>query len=388
MSGAAPAPFPGLQPYRSLYVHVPFCGGGKCDYCAFYSLGHPTVAQKAAYLSCLEREFQAHAGECAPLESIFLGGGTPSSLSAGELEILLAQVRRHFALLPDCEWSCEANPDSLDEEKLSVLLAGGVNRLSLGIQSFQPSVRASLGRRGSLEGLEGLLRAARQGGLRRLNLDLIDGAPGEGVDQWRQDLESALRLSPDHMSCYSLILEEGTPLAHRVRPPSSPREAEEQEERFLECWRECDRLLGAAGLRRYEISNFAREGCHCRHNDQVWHGQTYLGCGPAAVSFNGLWRSANPQDLEDWLQGRAPERDLLPPEARRREILAFGMRTTAGWEEGLLRLRTGLELQRVVHLPECRRLLQEGLLEFTGGWLAPTPRGLLLNDTILEALIL
>ncbi len=373
------------RPFHSLYIHVPFCGGGKCDYCAFASQGHSTPEERRAYLQGLEGEFARRRQDFAPLESIFIGGGTPSCLSSGELSALLAMVRRHFVLLPDCEWSCEANPDSLDGEKVGILLSGGVNRLSLGVQSFHPFLRKTLGRRGSLETLEEVVKLARKQGLSRLNLDLIYAIPGETLAWWKEDLQQALSLEPDHLSCYSLILEENTPLARRHPPkPYDP----EEEEVFLACWHLADTLLGAAGFSRYEISNFARTGCQCRHNQQVWHGQTYGGCGPAAVSFDGLSRWENPPSLREWLQEKAPEPDRLSPLGRQREILAFAMRTTEGWSARSLRERAGLELSQVLALPECQRLLQEGLLVFSEGRLYPTPKGLLFNDLILEALIL
>ncbi len=372
------------RPFHSLYLHVPFCAGGKCDYCAFASQGHSTAEERQAYLRGLEQEFVRRAREFAPLESIFIGGGTPSALSAEELSGLLSLVRRHFSLLPDCEWSCEANPDSLGEEKVDVLLSGGVNRLSLGVQSFHPALREVLGRRGSLERLEEVVGLARAKGLSRLNLDLIYAIPGETTAQWEEDLRSALSLKPDHLSCYSLTVEEGTPLARRL----ARQDHDPEEERFLACWQSADSLLNAAGLFRYEISNFSRPGCQCRHNQEVWHGQTYGGCGPAAVSFDGLSRWGNASALEDWLQGKPPEQDLLSPSGRQREILAFGMRTLEGWTDELLRERAGLALAQVREMPECRRLLQEGLLADTGERLFPTSQGLLLNDLILEALIL
>ncbi len=371
------------QPYRSLYIHVPFCQGGKCDYCAFESQGNSTKAEREAYLSHLEGEFRRHEGACEPLRSIFIGGGTPSALSPGELLRLLALVRKHFRLLPDCEWSCEANPDSLDSEKLAALLSGGVNRLSLGVQAFAPALRAAIGRRGSLERLPSLVAEARAGGCASLNFDLIYCIPGETASQWEEELARALSFSPDHLSCYGLMVQEGTALAKRLAG-----RYQEDEGLFLECWERNDRILGKAGLARYEIANFAREGRVCRHNREVWHGQTYLGCGPAAVSFDGADRRANPPRLADWLRDAPPQVDSLPEAARRREVLAFGMRTVEGWSAAELLAATGLSLEDdVLTLPECRALLQEELLVWKDGRLAPTPKGLLLDDRVVGDLL-
>ena len=371
------------QPYRSLYIHVPFCQGGKCDYCAFESQGNSTASERETYLCHLEEEFQRYEGECEPLRSVFIGGGTPSALSAEELSRLLSSVRRHFQLLPDCEWSCEANPDSLDSEKLAALLSGGVNRLSLGVQAFDHTLRAAIGRRGSLECLPALVSEARAQGLASLNFDLIYCIPGETASQWQEELRRALAFAPDHLSCYSLMVQEGTPLAKRLAG-----HYQEDEELFLECWHWNDRILGGAGLSRYEIANFAREGKRCRHNWEIWHGQTYLGCGPAAVSFDGADRRANPPHLCEWLRNAVPQVDSLPESARRREILAFGMRTVEGWSASELLAATGLSLEDdVLTLPECRALLQEGLVVWRAGRLSPTPEGLLLDDRVVGDLL-
>ncbi len=368
--------------YRSLYIHVPFCAGGKCDYCAFASQGHSSAEERRRYLEKLSQEFQRFAPECQPLRSIFMGGGTPSALSPEELSFLLSEIRRNFTLEADCEWTSEANPDSLTSEKLRAMLSGGVNRLSLGVQSFQKEIRNRIGRRGALENLESIVQEARELGLRRLNLDLIYAVPGETLEQWREDLKRAVALSPDHLSCYSLILEEGTPLAKRLLPE------DDDDALFLDCWRHNDEYLAQFGFQRYEISNFAKVGCHCRHNDEIWHGQTYLGCGPAAVSFDGSSRRANPSSLADWLRDVPPEVDELPPQARRREILAFGMRTVAGWNWDDMREVTGFTRDEVLAIPEVQELSRDGLVQWDEEAFRPTAQGLLFNDRILEAIIL
>ena len=366
--------------YYSLYIHVPFCHGGKCDYCAFYSLGHSTPELRAQYLTRLEEEFAEHAPECAPLRSVFIGGGTPSALSAKELSRLLAAVRQFFSLTPDCEWSMEANPDSLTVEKLQVALEGGVNRLSLGVQSFQPHLRTRLGRHGSLETLPELVVKARKLGLPKLNFDLIYDIPEQTLTEWDNDLANALALKPDHLSCYSLIFEETTPLSRRLKPPTD-------DEFFLDCWHRNDEVLSAHGLPRYEISNFAGKANRCRHNWEVWHGQTYLGCGPAAVSFDGEDRPANPSDLRAWLDREPPTHDRLDPDARRREIFAFAFRTVDGWSWELLDKIVGLTRKDMENRPEIQDLVRQNLTILDNSGIHPTPQGLLFNDEVLEALL-
>ena len=368
------------RPYYSLYIHVPFCHGGKCDYCAFYSLGNSSPELRAKYLVRLEEEFAIHAHDCEPLRSIFIGGGTPSALSAEELECLLAQVRKHFTLAPDCEWSMEANPDSLTTEKLQAALEGGVNRLSLGIQSFQPRLRELLGRRGSLENLSRLVQNARKLGLAKLNFDLIYDIPGQKLTEWDNDIHQALDLSPDHLSCYSLIFEEQTTLAKRLA-------ALPDDELFLQCWHRNDEFLGAHGLPRYEISNFAAPENRCRHNWEVWHGQTYLGCGPAAVSFDGEDRPANPADLAGWLNHLPPVHDRISPEARKREIFAFAFRTTDGWTWDLLQNTLDLTRNDLEQNKTIIDTIRQNMIILDNSGIRPTPLGLRFNDQLLEALL-
>ncbi|MBR6470640.1 MAG: radical SAM family heme chaperone HemW [Victivallales bacterium] len=366
--------------YYSLYIHVPFCQGGKCDYCAFYSLGASTPELRHRYLNRLEGEFSEHSAACAPLRSIFLGGGTPSALASGELTRLFSSVRRHFTLAPDCEWTMEANPDSLTSEKLLAALEGGMNRLSLGVQSFQPHLRQRLGRRGNLEALPELVALARRHGLKHLNLDLIYNIPGQRISEWQSDLGNALDLAPDHLSCYSLTFEENTPLARRLVP-------DDDDAFFLQCWQHNDDVLAAHGLPRYEISNFAAPVNRCRHNWEIWHGQTYLGCGPAAVSFDGKDRPANPANLASWLAHAPPVHDRLPPHARQREIFAFAFRTVDGWPWGLLETTLGLSRAMVQDQPAIQDLCRTGLLVLDGAGIRPTRRGLLFNDEVLCALL-
>ena len=366
--------------YRSLYIHVPFCHGGKCDYCAFYSRPDSTEAERRQYLGALEAECEKHAHECAPLRSVFLGGGTPGALPPSALERLLSIVRRHFTLLPDCEWTMEANPDSLTAEKLALAAEAGVNRLSLGVQAFDPDLRDRIGRRGSLANLEAVLAVARQCGIPGINLDLIWGIPGETIAQWRAELRRAIACAPDHLSCYRLTLELGTPLHRRLADNGT-------DDDFIAAWDATDELLGETGLARYEISNFARPGRRCRHNWEVWHGQTYLGCGPAAASFDGTDRRTNPPDLAAWLAGAPPALDQIPPAARARELLAFALRTCDGWTWSALADATGITRDDLLHDNAIQRVHAAGLLSIDDHGLRPTRQGLLCNDDLLAEVI-
>lgn len=363
--------------FTSLYIHVPFCHR-KCDYCAFYSLGSSTAAQHDLYLDKLERDFAANAPACAPLQSVFIGGGTPSVLDTPELQRLLSAVHAHFILAPDCEWSCEANPESLTDDKLELFAQYGVTRISLGVQSFLPAERDAIGRRGSLDNLPHIRRTLECLAIREVNFDLMFLLPGQSPDSFAESLRRALDLAPTHLSAYALTIEEHSVLGKR--------HAAVDDTLFEAFWNTADNLLANAGLHRYEISNFALPGHRCRHNYDIWHGATYLGCGPAATSFDGHDRFTQPPSLTRWLDGEAPEHDALPPAERACEILAFAMRTTDGWDFRDFQRLTGFSAHDL-RGSQLQRLSDQGLLTLSPHHAAPTRLGLLFNDTILENLI-
>jgi oxygen-independent coproporphyrinogen-3 oxidase len=363
--------------FQSLYVHVPFCRG-KCSYCAFYSLGESSADERRAYLERLEQEMRQGAQNCAQLQSVFFGGGTPSAMTADELEQLAGLVKNCFSLAPDCEWSVEANPESMDEEKIALLAEHGVNRLSFGVQSFSPSLRRTIGRRGSPESVGEWLSVARQHGIQRCNLDFIYAIPGQTLADWEADLRQAVALAPTHVSTYALTIEEGTRLAGQVNPAS--------DDVFLEMWDAADAILGAVGFQRYEISNFALAGEECRHNVEVWQGGTYLGCGPSAVSFDGAGRSANPSDLTVWLNRAPPVRETLPEHEQAAEVLAFGMRRAAGWQWQDFQQRTGYDALQL-RGDALAQLTKRGLLTSDALGARPTRQGMLFNDDVIMELL-
>jgi len=370
-----------IRPYASLYIHVPFCRS-KCDYCAFYSLpsDENSTALPQLYLKRLEEEFHQYQQHCQGLRSIYIGGGTPSALSHQQLSNLLKLVNRYFQQEKDCEWTMEANPESLDPEKLAIAVAAGVNRLSIGIQSFVPALRQTLGRKGTLDNLEEIHRACQRLGLKNLNLDLIFAIPGQTLTDFQHDLRQACECyQPTHLSAYALTIEPGTPISARLNTATD-------DDLFLEFWHSADAICQQFGLERYEISNFAINARHCRHNFEIWHGQTYLGCGPSAVSFNGINRSANPGHLHDWLAGKAASDDFLPPEKRAAEILAFGMRTTAGWNCQEFHSLTGYDLWQL-RGEAIAKLCRLKLLTDTGKDIHPTHKGLLFNDDVMVELL-
>lgn len=367
--------------FSSLYIHVPFCRG-KCGYCAFYSQPQSTAPQRVAYLVRLEQEFAEFATQCGPLTSVFLGGGTPSALSAAELRRLLRAVHAHFRLADHCEITTEANPESLTPAKIAALADGGINRVSIGVQSFRPALRRTLLRRGSLVRLESWFRELRRAGIANLGVDLIYAIPGQTLAAWEAEIAQAGSLGISHLSTYSLTLEEGSRLAQANLPPVD-------DDLAVDMWHAAANAAAPFELRRYEVSNFAHPGRECRHNLEIWHGTTYLGCGPAAASYNGQLRWTNPADVDAWMLNPIPRcEDCLDAPARAAEVFAFGLRTVAGWRWPQFEERTGFDA-RTLCGPAIAALLQEELLEETADGIRPTcPRGLLFADAVAERLLL
>jgi len=367
---------------RAAYVHIPFCAH-KCGYCDFASLaGSDHLADR--YLDALGRELEA-VGEPQEVDTIFIGGGTPTRLDAGQLGRLLTLVRRRFPLADGGEWTVEANPGTLDAEKADVLAGGGVNRVSLGAQSFQPDLLRALERNHSPEEVPRALDLVRPR-FPSWSFDLIFGVPGSTPGLWAADLEAALALGPSHLSCYGLVYEKGTALwkqekAGLVRPVSEDAEREMYEHTI-------DRLA-AEGLAMYEISNFARIGHESRHNLVYWANDAYFGVGLGAARYLRGVRSSNTRDLPAYLRRIEDGRDAtgpteaLGPEARARETAVLMLRrTVVGIDRDDFRRRTGFDFDALAGdaLPRHRA---GGLLEDDGRRVRFTREGLFLADTVL-----
>ncbi|MCC9076213.1 radical SAM family heme chaperone HemW [Litorilinea aerophila] len=276
-----------------LYIHVPFCER-KCPYCDFNTYaGFQHIHQDLVDALCAEMARWQEPLQARPITSIFLGGGTPTLLTAGQLHQIFEAVHRHFSLAPGCEITSEANPGTVDRDKFQVLRSLGVNRLSLGVQSFQPDELRFLGRIHDVADVYRAFEAARTAGFDNVNLDFMFGLPGQSLADWQQTLEEALALAPEHLSLYSLIVEPGTPLYHWVQRGEVPPPDDDQAGALYEAAME---RLAAAGYVHYEISNWAKADparpllSHesppwaCRHNLLYWRNQEYLGVGPGTHS--------------------------------------------------------------------------------------------------------
>ena len=302
LSGTLPAtPGPGpTNPRRShqplgIYVHVPFCAS-TCDFCAFYQEA-PHREDLDRYLEGIARELKL-AGPGRAADTVFWGGGTPSALAARDLAQLGRALLDHLGAPPH-EWTVEMAPSSVKADKLAALRELGVNRLSLGVQSFSPATLAALGRRHSPAQVYAAVDLIRAAGFDNFNLDLIFAVPGQTQKEWLADLAEAVRVAPAHLSTYCLTFEEDTALWLKLARGQVRPDVEVDAALYEATWD----FLDAAGYRQYEISNYARPGRECAHNLDTWAMGEWVGLGPAAASqFRGA-RYANPADLARWLKG-------------------------------------------------------------------------------------
>lgn len=371
-----------------LYVHVPFCRS-KCAYCGFYSMvHHPGLESRFTELLLREMAYWSADLGRPRLETVFFGGGTPSLLASDHLERIVAALQEGFDLDPDVELSLEANPDSVDGERLALWRDLGVTRISLGLQSLRNERLALLQRPHSAEqGLDAVKKAQRAG-FAQVGADILWGLPGQSLPDWLDELRSLGDLGLDHVSCYGLSLEPGTALARRAAKGAlSFPDEEEQAEMYLQG----AAYLEALGLEHYEISNFARASRRCRHNEGYWAGRCYLGLGPGAVSSLSVERWENPRDMEAYaacvdhgLEARTVER--LGLEEERREMILLRLRTAEGLSLAEYAQRTGQDLlQEYRGLVE--RLCAEGLMRQSGDRLFLSPQGMAVSNSILECFV-
>lgn len=359
-----------------LYLHVPFCAR-KCAYCAFYSRGaEPGLV--AAWLAGIGRELETLPKGFAP-ESIFFGGGTPTVLEESDLSQLLKRIRERVDLSQVAEWTCEANPGTLTPEKASMLRAAGVNRLSIGAQSFDDATLKRLGRIHTAAQTRECVALARAAGFGNLGLDIIYGVPGVSFESFCADVDAAMALRPEHISGYCLEIEEGTPFAREAQ--AGRLDVSEEEQRTQFDWMR--RRLAEGGWTHYEISNFAKPGRECCQNLLYWNGGEYIGIGPAAHSH---WRGArwgNSADLPEWK--RAFE-ERLAPEAKARETLVMGLRRLAGWGREEFRAATGFDYGELKG-GEIAQLAAENLLVVEPERIRVAEDVLFLSDSVFSELV-
>ncbi len=375
-------PFP---PPRAAYVHVPFCRH-RCGYCNFTvvagrdDLVEPFLAALATELSWL--------GSPQTVDTLYFGGGTPTHLAAAALRKLCDLALEWHPLAQGYEWTVEANPGDLDLERIAVLAEAGVNRISLGCQSFHSAKLKLLERDHTAQDIEQSVLLCRNAGL-QVSLDLIFGAPGESLDDWLRDLRQALELEPDHLSTYGLTFERGTQFWNRLQR-GELRGVGEAIER--EMYLATIDTLVAAGLEHYEVSNFARPGCRSRHNETYWSGRGYFAAGPGASRYVDGIRQTNHRSTTTYLrrieQGKSPvaEEECLDAEASAREALVFGLRRLEGIDRQEFSGRTGWKIDQLIAVP-LRQLVAGGFLSDDGKRIRLTRNGLLVSDSIWPELL-
>lgn len=368
-----------------LYLHIPFCRS-KCRYCDFYSLPR-AEGEMDRYVRALTAQLIRQAPLTAGygVDTIYFGGGTPSYLGWRRLTSLLETALDHCRVRPDGEITLEANPDSLEDPgQVRELVSAGFNRVSLGVQSADDGELRAMGRVHTFAQARSAVRAARMGGIENLSLDLIYGLPDQTMDRWRRTVERVLELEPEHLSCYGLKLEEGTPLWRQREELTLP-DGDRQADMVL--WT-VDRLA-AAGYEQYEISNFARPGFASRHNQKYWDLSPYLGFGPGAHSDFGGVRYAWARSLADYCRaiedgGEPPlsEKAAISLRERAGEYVMLGLRTARGLDRRAFEDRYGLSFAPVERVLE--RLIPAGhVLPLPEGRWRLTPQGFLVSNQII-----
>lgn len=345
----------------ALYIHIPFCAQ-KCAYCDFASWAGREAAREA-YFAALEAELDTWISRAGnEFSTVFIGGGTPSVVPH---EHICRLVRRISA----GEISMEANPGTLTPEKLRAYREAGVNRLSMGVQSFDDGLLRRIGRIHSAQEAEEAFRMARDAGFDNINLDLMYALPGQTVGQWQSTIERAVRLAPEHISAYSLIIEEGTPIAEWAQ--------EQDEDTVNAMQRLCTDTLAQHGYARYEISNYAKPGRECAHNICYWTRGDYIGIGCAAHSLYAGRRFANTADLDEYIAGvRAAHETVLTPEDEYEETVMLGLRMTRG-----------IALSALRDIKKAERLATAGLCVIENGIFRLTGRGMELQNAVVLELV-
>ncbi|MDQ3814592.1 MAG: radical SAM family heme chaperone HemW [Armatimonadota bacterium] len=377
-----------------LYVHIPFCAR-RCPYCNFAIHIGARENFVADYLAMLRRELEAALDEqvayaaAQPLTSIYFGGGTPTSLSAEQLADLLRLIRDRIAVAPDAEISIEANPDGLDEAKLTALCAAGWNRISFGAQSFDDAALKQLGRTHTAAQIEAVFEVARRAGFNNINVDLIFAVPGQSRASWQDTLARATALRPEHLSCYSLTVETGTPFARRVQQGRLiPVENDEQ----AVLMQDAERILHAAGWRRYEVSNYARPGYECRHNLNYWRGGDYLACGCGAHGHrqgHRWWNERAAPRYVSLIRERGTARvgeEWLTPRERLNEIVLLGLRLSEGFHLDEVSRQLGLDARGELN-GRLQNLMAHGLLQDAQGTIRLAPQAVPLADAVAARLL-
>lgn len=377
-----------------LYLHIPFCVK-KCNYCDFLSApaGEET---RAAYVDALLEEIRGFdEPEDYEVVTVFFGGGTPSILPGQAIFQIMEALREKFSFRKGAEITLEANPGTVDKEKLSFYKKAGINRLSFGLQSADAEELKKLGRIHTWEKFLESFQLAREAGFSNINVDLMSALPGQTKESWEKTLRQVLALQPEHISAYSLIIEEGTPFYQLYEKDVERRDAgeepelipSEEEERAM--YEATGRILKEQGYLHYEISNYAKPGRECCHNLGYWQRRDYLGFGLGASTLLNPVRYKNTEDLEAYLGGDFSKKEffVLTKDNQIEETMFLGLRVLEGVSKEQFREQFSCEL-RVVYRKELEKLEKEGLLEEEGDFVRLTSRGIDLSNPVLAEFLL
>ena len=370
-----------------IYIHIPFCKR-RCIYCDFFSTTQSD--QKSTYVRALCEELRIRKDylQKEDIETIYLGGGTPSQLSQKELESIFTTIYNIYKVKEDAEITLEANPDDLTPEYVSMLCQLPINRISMGIQTFQENTLKLLHRRHTAQQAVEAFHRCREAGFQNISIDLMYGLPGETLETWIHDLKQAIDLHPEHISAYHLIYEEGTVL-WKLREECQVKEADE--DLSVSLFSTLIDMLTQAGYQHYEISNFCLPGLHSQHNSSYWTGKNYLGCGPSAHSYNGFSRQWNVASLDKYMTGISsgqPDFELeeLDLYTRYNDFVITSIRTCWGMPLSRLQTEYGEELYHYC-LRMAKPHLEQGLLELQDEVLKLTSKGIFVSDGIMSDLL-
>jgi oxygen-independent coproporphyrinogen-3 oxidase len=365
-----------------LYIHIPFCLS-KCPYCDFYS--STSLSALPRFLDALFKEMATYRSRFNLFDTVYIGGGTPSLLRPQPLESILERIQENFDLIRKTEITMETNPADLNRSYLESIRKIGINRINIGVQSFDQEVLAFLGRRHSVRQAILAIEASKKAGFHNIGLDLIYGVPGQEIDSWLETLKQAVAFSPEHLSCYQFTLEAETPLGKRCQEGEFSIPGEELQFQYF---MKTSQFLENAGYVHYEVSNFARGTEYTsRHNQKYWDHSPYLGLGPAAHSFQGNERWWNYRSIDQYITGinagnlPIEETEILTMEQLRLEALHLGLRTKKGVSLKDFNNQYGPDLfterEKVLN-----KLQEEGYISIQDGHLYPTPTGLAVADSL------
>ena len=366
-----------------LYLHIPFCIK-KCDYCDFLS-GPSTRAGQEAYIYALLREMETVSKNLKkrPVDTVFIGGGTPSVPECDVMEKLLQGLRDYFLFSADAEVTIEANPGTLTPEKLSIYRKYGINRISIGLQSPNNKELAMLGRIHNYAQFLESFQMAREAGFSNINVDLMFAIPGQCYEGWIENLRMVAALGPEHISAYSLIIEEGTPFSRKKLD-------EDTEYRMYE---DVAVVLKEYGYHQYEISNYAKAGCECRHNEGYWQRKDYLGLGLGAASLLGKERFSNTSDMQEYLKNSsAPEKiqknwELLTREDEMAEFMFLGLRMTQGVSKKEFQEYFGTAIENI-YGEVLKKYKKQGLLLEESGRIFLSREGIHVSNAVMADFLL